>query len=402
MESFNSIKEKYLLDKIQNEFGLEVFTPGLERSRPLYIEFINSFKQKNVKIITIAGTNGKGQTTHTIGHSLVCSNQRVAWWTSPHILSIRERFCFQGKDISYDELEDLIDEGILKIRKLEFKISFYEFLFYIFLNWLKNKDINFLILEVGLGGKYDAVNHFDADVVGITSISRDHQVILGNTYNQILMEKLGVTRKNGVLFTSFKLQYLIDVTKNYSLKYNINYTNLFPSSDYFISNQNLAGRILNYLGFTTLIDGNQIKFKGREEDFLWQDLEFKFIGAHNPDGMRETIARINKNQEIYDILLFSFSKRDISDIVLMLKTILEFTPTKTSLKMSFFDHPKAINVKILEDVQKMLCHNRNIEFIKDWKAYLDELSEADSRQKILVLGSYYFIGEVQSYITSKY
>jgi len=400
MEIFNSDRESALLNKIQTEFGMEVFTPGLERSRPLYSSFIQQFKLKDVKIITIAGTNGKGQTTHTLGHSLVAAGKNVAWWTSPHILSIKERFNYLGNDITYDELDDLIEQGIGVIRQLDFKISFYEFLFYVFLNWIENKKLDFIILEVGLGGRFDAVNHFDAYIVGITSISRDHQAILGNSYRQILFEKLGVTRSNGVLFTSFKLQYLIEATKNFSQAMNINYTNIYPASDYFKSNQNLVLGILNFLGLSTLIDGEKVKFKGREESIKVRNLEFQFIGAHNPDGMRETFFRLNKNKINPNILLFSFSKRDIADIVAMVKTITEFTPEKTVLKMSHFEHPKAINLKILEDVQKMLCHNRNIELINDWKAYINELCEAGSRQKILVLGSYYFIGEIQSYLYS--
>lgn len=398
METYNLVKEKLIIDKIQNMFGVEVFTPGLERTRPLYFEFIQHFKQRNIKIITIAGTNGKGQTTHTIGHSLVNNNQKVAWWTSPHILSIRERFCYQSQDITYDELEILIDLGMEKIKKLDFKISFYEFLFFIFLDWIKEKELNYIILEVGLGGRLDAVNHFDADVVGICSISRDHQAILGNSFLKILFEKLGVTRKNGILFTAFKLDYLIEATTKFSISQNIKYKNIIPDEDYYQSNSNLAREILQYFGFKELINSEQIKFKGREEVIEWGLVSLKFIGAHNPDGMRETILRLNNRHEHSDIVLFSFSKRDISDIVLMLKTMLEFIPEKTILKMSFFSHPKAINLKILEDVQKMLCHNRNVELINDWKAYLNELHEAGSRHKILVMGSYYFIGEVQSFI----
>jgi folylpolyglutamate synthase/dihydropteroate synthase len=194
------------------------------------------------------------------------------------------------------------------------------------------------------------------------------------------------------------LKYLIESTEEFSRIHNIKYINIPPADNYFLANQMLAKSILKFLGFDLLIDGEKVKFKGREEQFNWGQLNFNFIGAHNPDGMRETVFKLNKNNEFYDVLLFSFSKRDVSDIVLMLKTITEFTPSKSALKMSYFEHPKAINLKILEDVQKMLCHNRNIELINDWKTYLNELREADSRQKILVLGSYYFIGEVQSYI----
>ena len=75
-----------------------------------------------------------------------------------------------------------------------------EFLFYVFLKWISKFEIKVLILEVGLGGRLDAVNHFDCDLAVITSISRDHQAILGNSYLKILHEKLGIIRSNKITY----------------------------------------------------------------------------------------------------------------------------------------------------------------------------------------------------------
>ncbi len=400
MNNFNLKIEQKILNTIQSNFGPEVFSPGLERSKPLYVEYIKNFKEKNVKIITIAGTNGKGQTTHTLGQNLVARNVNIAWWTSPHILSIRERFHYCDSDISYSELELAVEKCLLKIAHIDFKISFYEFLFLVFLDWISTKKLDFIILEVGLGGKFDAVNHFDADLTLITSISRDHQAILGNSYKKILHEKLGVTRANKKLITSFKLEYLIQETKEYSLNNKVNYSNIVPSNDYFQSNINLANAALEYFGFNLTSNLKMPKFKGREEVLSKENLEFTFIGAHNPDGMRETVKRLNREYAEFDLLLLSFSKRDEQDIVVMLKTISKYLPIKTSVKLCLFEHSKAINLKILEDVQKMVCHNRNVELIIDWKVYLDELYKNKENKKILVMGSYYFIGEIQSNLYS--
>jgi len=116
--------EAHLSEMIVSRFGAESFSPGLERTAPLYRDLVLKLKSKNIKFVTIAGTNGKGQTAHTLLYLLNQANLGVALWTSPHILSLRERFCFSrnGKigNISYDELNVSILESIRIIRIVDF------------------------------------------------------------------------------------------------------------------------------------------------------------------------------------------------------------------------------------------------------------------------------------------
>ena len=262
-QKFNQEIENRILDFIHKKFGFEVFTPGLERTEKIFKPFIEQLKLKGIKCITIAGTNGKGQTAHTLSELFKSAGCSVGLWTSPHILSIRERFHFE-QDISYEELEQEIYSTAENLTE----ISFYEFLFVVFLQLtLKQKKIDYLILEVGLGGRLDAVNHVDADCAAITSISRDHQAILGNTLKEILAEKIAVSRPNKALFTTFSLEYLNDLTRKYCHQNNINWIILPPNSDYYQSNQILAESIFEYFlpGQLSVLKVPTTKFKGRHE-----------------------------------------------------------------------------------------------------------------------------------------
>ena len=95
----------------------------------------------------------------------------------------------------------------------EINLSFYELSFWLFCHQLINEKPDLIILEVGLGGRLDAVNVFDANLVILTSISRDHTEFLGNTYKDIVSEKLGVLRESCKLVFSVNSEYLKNIVE---------------------------------------------------------------------------------------------------------------------------------------------------------------------------------------------
>lgn len=387
---FDLTIENRLMDFLHQHFGQEVFTPGLLRTQSLFLPLVSKIKSSGTKVITIAGTNGKGQTAHTLAQLFLSQGKSVALWTSPHILSIRERFQFSGIDISYQDLE----REMLEAYKIVSGVSFYEFLFFVFLKLtLKEKKMDFLILEVGLGGRLDAVNHFDTDCAAITSISRDHQAILGHTLREILAEKLAVSRKNGPLFTSFSLEYLNELTQKYCIQNEIFWKQLTPETDYFKSNINTAEAIFHYFLPNQKISKNfkEIPFKGRHEMMTFKGNTLIFIGAHNVEGMRKMLEHFSlKNDLDIDVALFSFSKRNDKEIEVMLQMLRNFSMNNVELWPTVFNHPKAIDRDVIEKSSK--------EFINNWRAKLESFATTNQKKKILVCGSYYFIGEVQRFI----
>jgi dihydrofolate synthase/folylpolyglutamate synthase len=284
---------------------------------------------------------------------------------------------------------------MLLAQKLVSGISFYEFLFFVFLRLcLKQEKIDFLVLEVGLGGRLDAVNHFDADCAAITSISRDHQAILGHTLREILAEKIAVARPLKPLFTAFALEYLNEMTQEYCLKNKINWVSLPAESDYYKSNESMAGEMFNYFMPNAITPKKllPLPFKGRHEEMTFRGNTLIFVGAHNVEGMRKMVEHfsLKKNLDSLDVVLFSFSRRPQKEIEVMLQMLGNFSDKRMELWPTFFTHPKAIDRDVVE--------KKTSEFINDWRGKLSIFAASHQNKRILVCGSYYFIGEVQRFI----
>lgn len=407
---FDEQIEFRLLGFIQDNYGHEVFTPGLERTKVLFDPYVDLVLDAKVRVTIIAGSNGKGQTAHALTHLLETAKLTTALWTSPHILSLRERFRIRGNDTPYIELESEIyrTHDFLQNEHLGLVVSFYEFLFLVFLRLAfapnSPKCIDHLILEVGLGGKLDSVNHFDADCACITSISRDHQAILGSRYDEILSQKIAVSRRGSALFTQFRLKYLNSLTAKYCNDFGVIWKPILVSSEstanYFEENEKMASELFSFLEPGKGIpDIHSIpKFKGRREEMTFKGNTLIFIGAHNIDGIRRMIELFSpQNSQILPTkLLLSFSKRPSNELEVMLKTLMDFFGKDLKLSLTSFVHPKAVELNeiiILENKFNKISKGL-LDFVTDWK---NELNSAKN-QKILVCGSYYFIGEVQRFI----
>lgn len=411
-QNFDQLKEVEIMDFLTKNFGFEVFTPGLNRTHPVFSPYVEHFKKLGVKVITIAGTNGKGQTAHTLASLFAKEGRSFALWTSPHILSIRERFlyCLEGQcgEVSYEVLQHGMQEAfkLLTEELPETKVSFYEFLFLVFLLITKKQNkIDYILLEVGLGGRLDAVNHFDANCACITSISRDHQAILGTRFDQILGEKIGVSRKGRELFTNFSLNYLNELTEMYCKENAVIWRPLekeWSKAHYFRANQRLAWEIFRSfeaqspLTFETGMSHLPL-YKGRREIMTFEGKSLIFIGAHNIDGVRKMIASYHRDQSMVfpESLLISFSQRPLGEVEVMLKSLVDYFGDKAQMVLTSFEHPKAMD----EASIRVACEKVSkgmLNFVFDWKS---EIRKSESKT-VLVCGSYYFIGEVQRFIHS--
>jgi dihydrofolate synthase/folylpolyglutamate synthase len=144
------------------------------------------------KILTIAGTNGKGSTVATVNALLRAQGVAVGVFTSPHIVSFNERIVMNDKLASDAAIVDAF-EAIEQARG-DISLTYYEFSALAAAFIFQRAQVDVWILEVGLGGRLDAVNIFDADVAVVTSIDLDHQEYLGDTRELIAIEKAGVAR----------------------------------------------------------------------------------------------------------------------------------------------------------------------------------------------------------------
>lgn len=389
-----------LQDWVFSLYGQESFQPGLERIG-CALHSLKPQLQKS-RVVIIAGTNGKGETTHRLSRLLRSSS--FCSWTSPHIQSMAERFSSEEGDIDLSQLKILLEETHLIVQQEKFQLTYYEFLFFAFCRWVIQRKPAFLLLEVGLGGRMDAVNVLDAQLVLLTSISRDHQEFLGNRYDLILSEKLGVLRSGQTLISFLELKYLRESAESLSRRLGVKMLDLeevtpLPAYEFSRRNQLLAAAAFCHLTGKNFDPGEwpsseeKLSFRG---EVIKARHEWWLFGSHNPDGMRKLIqflhsANYNFKDSPFDVVLTSFSKRNEKDIRVMLKMLKQARLGK--VVVTSFNHPKACPPKAME----MLARQEGLDFVED----ISDHVHGWTHQKILVAGSYYLLGELQPLFGSR-
>jgi len=173
--------------------------PGLDRVRDVWQQ-LKGNTTLPFKVITVAGTNGKGSSVAILDSILRAAGYRTGAYTSPHLINYNERIVLNGKACD-DALISQSFEEVDQARE-EVSLTYFEFSTLAAVNIFCNKAIDIAILEVGMGGRLDAVNLFDADIALITPISLDHTQWLGHDRETIGFEKAGIIRANKPLVCS--------------------------------------------------------------------------------------------------------------------------------------------------------------------------------------------------------
>jgi len=185
---------------------------SLERVREVY----NKLRPQGLdfKVVTVAGTNGKGSTCEILASIYRSADFKTGKYTSPHVLSYNERFEINRKQVSDVKLMEVMSR--VESARAQIGLTFFEFGTLVAIELFADQRVDVAIMEVGLGGRLDAVNILDADVAVISSISIDHVDWLGNNINEIALEKIAITRPNHPCVVSLRnppqvlLQYCND------------------------------------------------------------------------------------------------------------------------------------------------------------------------------------------------
>lgn len=185
--------QKYL-----DDLGEAKIEFGLERITKVFFELSKKIKFYP-KIITVGGTNGKGSTCAFLNSLLIAQGNRVGLFTSPHLFCFNERICVNNIPISDNELDLAIIEIESARNVVGVKLSYFEVSALIAWVYFAKSNCQILILEVGLGGRLDAINIWDCDIAVISTIDLDHTQYLGNTRELIALEKVAIARKNSPL-----------------------------------------------------------------------------------------------------------------------------------------------------------------------------------------------------------
>lgn len=186
-----------------NSLGIYKIKPGLERIKKVLSHESNP--QDNFKSVLIAGTNGKGSVAHFVSSMLRSRGFKIGLYTSPHLISIPERIKVDEREISCDDLSRLI----LKIRydcfkHINLELTYFEILTAVAFNYFAEQNVDYAVVETGMGGKWDATNVVNPIVSVITNVQMDHTDYLGKSINDIALEKSGIIKRGIPVVTGAK------------------------------------------------------------------------------------------------------------------------------------------------------------------------------------------------------
>lgn len=185
-----AIEYLYAATPVFQQVGTTAYKPGLETTHTLDTHY--GHPHRCYRTIHVGGTNGKGSTSHTIAAVLQASGYRVGLFTSPHLLDFRERIRVNGEMVSEDFVCRFVEDAKPLIE--ERSPSFFEITTLMAFDYFRQAQVDFAVIEVGLGGRLDCTNIISPIASVITSISKDHTQLLGDTLEVIAREKAGIVK----------------------------------------------------------------------------------------------------------------------------------------------------------------------------------------------------------------
>lgn len=260
--------------------------PGLARITSLLSLF--NHPEQSFKSIHIAGTNGKGSTASMVATVLQESKYQVGLYTSPHILDFSERIQINGRPISQKDvvrLTDCLREKLeTRTPRLAKKISFFEFTTGLAFIYFAEKKVDFAVVEVGLGGKYDATNLLRPLVSSITNIDLDHEQYLGSTISEVASEKAGIIKEAVPVVSSASQPEVISIIKEVARLKKAPLLELGGKK---------SASLFSLPNSKTLAEPLKVHYSGIKEYFI----ELPLLGKHQVENTATTMGILESLQE---------------------------------------------------------------------------------------------------------
>ncbi len=372
------------------------------------------------KVIVVAGTNGKGSTCAALESLLLEANQKIGFYSSPHLVTTTERIRTNGVQISKKDFVQLFNDCFELIKKCQ--LSHFEALTFMagdfFFNPKWGNNLDFIIFEVGLGGTYDATNAFPHKYSVITKLGIDHTNILGTDLNQIAKNKFGIVSEKNIVVYQRLAEEVCELKKitqkytnsnwveadNYELivethksipKYFMKYNNIKFEINILgkraAENIMTALTLFRILGFDSDIYYaalNKINWAGRMQLINWPKLKCPLYlsGDHNEQGV-ESLIEILRDfnwKTLYLIVGIGVDK----DSEKMLNQLCKLKNIKLFLTETPF---KGLKINEYPDFYLEQAVGKNIDPIE----ILKQIEKtADSDDLVLVTGSLYLVGVV--------
>lgn len=405
------------------KFGAKASLSNLTK----YLDRMNH-PERNLRVIHIAGTNGKGSVCAFLDAILREAGYKTALFTSPHLIYLNERFRMNGKCCEDGELISAwtrVKEEMAVGQKEGLQpLTYFEILFLMGLLIFQEKDPDYCIMETGLGGRLDATVLTRPLLSIITSISLDHTAILGDTVEEIAKEKAGIIKKgvpvvaldeeNGAFpvilreaeekgSRIYKVRSKdITILKKYKNKidfsiksryYKDNPLTICSFADYQIYNAALAfiavHVLLSQINEETVRRGLlHMRWEGRMEELL---PGVYLDGAHNPGAIAQICACIGQSEETWSLLFAVCSDKDYSAMIHMLAEL----PWK-KIYIARVDEARGASVEEVRRQFITCCDTPVIGFDDAISAMERALSDRrENKERLLCLGSLYLVGELK-------
>jgi len=380
--------------------------------------------QRNVRCIHIAGTNGKGSTAAFLASILSKGGYKVGLYSSPHLTSFTERIKINNHEISKKDVTRLTILLRNKARKID-RITFFEFVTAMALQYFSEQKVDLSILEVGMGGRLDATNVVSPLISIITNISKEHEYYLGHSTLEIANEKAGIIKKKSVLITGatqtevlflfkercqtlhtqfyqlgrdFFLKTIKQGHLNYrGIKFNLEGIKIGLLGNHQLNNAAIALAAVEilrskryHIGDKAIYQGlSKVNWPGRLEIVKNSPLVI-LDGAHNPAAIKNLKKTLLKYFEYKKLILILGIMED-KDIKGMMKEIVPFA-YKVILCKPHMDRAASIHT-LSSVIQDWKVKYHQIEEVKQATIYA--LSKARPNDLICVTGSLFTVGEAR-------
>jgi len=399
---------------------------GLDRIRPVFSRLVQ--KPLATKTVVVGGTNGKGSSVAFLEAIYVAGGYQVGTYTSPHLISYNERVRLQGEPVSDDQLCQAF-EHVEQVRE-DVNLTYFEFGTLAAFDIFQQQDLDIVILEIGLGGRLDVVNLIDTDIALITNIALDHMDWLGDTREQIAMEKFGISRTNKPLV--FVDEDLPDNAREYCFQNKVDLYQL--GTDFHFKQQNSIWHWKNEakqyhsLPVPGLVGQHQFKNASgvlMAISLLEKDLPLSmphlrlgltaatlpgrfqvipldkdganlqiFDVAHNPHGIQAFLENLQKLPKIGEHLLVFGMLQDkaLIEVVDLLKRHIDqwfLTDIKESRGLSAMALKEVL-------VSRNIPESQIFSFDSPVQAYESARSKLQKHDKLLALGSFYVVADILS------
>ena len=362
--------------------------------------------QNKFKSIHVAGTNGKGSTSHMIASILQEAGYKVGLYTSPHLKDFRERIKVNGNMIGKNEVINFIDKNKAFIEKQE--MSFFEMTVGLAFEYFASKNVDMAVIEVGLGGRLDSTNIIMPEVSVITNIGYDHMQMLGETLAEIAFEKAGIIKKGIPVVISEKQTAINDVfakiaqEKNAEISYAEDEVKESYKTDLLGNYQKKnikaavqAIKILNIKGYKVLSKHiktgllNVVKNTGLlgRWQVIQNDPKIICDTAHNKEGLNYVIDQLTTlSYDKLHIILGVVNDKDLD-------TILPLFPKNAVYYFCRPDIPRGLDAQMLQAEAKTYGL-KGSSFPKVSEALKTARKEASKNDIIFVGGSTFVVAEV--------